>query len=200
MEAYLVPIRRWAGNPPFRGISTNIVENTIQFAKGRLSITIILLEPIADEGSFKEMLQRCETLREIDALIRHISEELYCLEDVTILDIRMLLSKRTREQFSLTEDDLEAAYDVVQEVLQMKRPEVILTLQCQTSTSKNILARELCSSFCASARVDTIHLHDHEALLVHGFHPSTYLNYANDRAAIEASKAMIRACRPGSFW
>lgn len=199
MEAYLIPIRRWAEDSRFEGISTNIVENTTQLAKGRLSITIILLEPIADEGSFEGMLQRCGTLREIDALIKHVSGGLYCLKDVTILDIRMLLSKKTREQFSLTEDDLEAAYNVVQEVIQMKRPKVILTLQCQTSTAKNILARELCSRFSTSVSVGILHLQDHEAFLVRGFHPSTYLNYVNDREERDQLRGYLRDCFEMAF-
>lgn len=199
MEAYLIPIRRWADDSRFQGISTKIVDNTIQLAKGRLSIAIILLEPIADEGSFEGMLQRCGTLREIDALIRHGSGGLYCLKDVTILDIRILLSKRTMEQFSLTEADLEAAYDVVQEVIQMKRPEVILNLQCQTSRAKNTLARELCSRFSTSVSVDTLDFHDHEAFLVRGFHPSTYLNYAKDREERDQLRGYLQDCFKMAF-
>jgi hypothetical protein len=145
------------------------------------------------------MFQRCGTLREIDALIKHVSEGLYCIKDVSILDIRMLLSKRTREQFSLTEDDLEAAYDVVEEVIQMKRPKVILTLQCQTSTAKNILARKLCSRFSTSVSVDILHLHDHEAFLVRGFHPSTYLNYANNREERDQLLGYLQDCFEMAF-
>jgi hypothetical protein len=68
MEANLIPIRGWAKDSQLRGMSQNILQSTLQLAKGQLSIVIGLLESMADEGSFKDMMRRCGTLREIDTL------------------------------------------------------------------------------------------------------------------------------------
>lgn len=188
--AYLTPIQCWAMDDRLAGISRNIIENTIRLAKGHLSIIIGLLEPIADEGSFEDMMQRSTTLREVNTLIREVSNGRYSLQDVTILDVRVMLSEKTRKKFALTDNDLEAAYEVFQKVVEMKQPHVILTLQCQTGTARNAFARKICSKFRVQYRPVIFHIRGHDTILVQGFHPSTYLKYTSNK--VECSKLRQR--------
>ncbi|KAH7061783.1 hypothetical protein BKA63DRAFT_194811 [Paraphoma chrysanthemicola] len=51
----------------------DVTKNAIRLARGRLNIIIVLLEPIADECSFDDMIRHCETLGEIDAQIKEAS-------------------------------------------------------------------------------------------------------------------------------
>jgi hypothetical protein len=178
MSDYLIPIRRWATDGRLGGISHNALENSLRLARGRLSLALILWEPIWDEGTYAEMMQRCVTLREIDALIRDLSHGRYSIEDVTLLDVRVLLSKRRMQGLTSKDDIFEAAYDVFQEVIRMKRPEVILTLQCQTSTVRNVLARQLSSKLLPGPNSDKVPVEGHTTTIIKGFHPSSYLNYS----------------------
>ena len=180
--AYLFPIRRWAMDDWLAGISRNVLENAIRLAKGRLDIVIVLLEPIADEGSFENMMRQSKALQEIKNLIEEVSNGRYSSQDVSILDVRLLISKTTIAKFLLTDNDLEAAYDVFQKVVEMKRPRVILTLQCQTSTVKNELARKVCSKFRAEPTTATLQIQGSNVVLIKGFHPSTFLNYTKSQA------------------
>jgi hypothetical protein len=177
MSDYLIPIRRWAMDGRLGGISHNALENSLRLARGRLSLALILWEPIWDEGTYAEMMQRCVTLQEINALIRNVSHGRYSIEDVTLLDVRVLLSKRRMEGLTSKDDIFEAAYDVFQEVIRMKRPDVILTLQCQTSAVRNVLARQLSSKFLSSPNSDKVLVEGHTTTVIKGFHPSLYLNY-----------------------
>jgi hypothetical protein len=124
------------------------------------------------------MMQRCATLQEIDALIRDLSHGRYSIEDVTLLDVRVLLSKRRMEGLTSKDDIFEAAYDVFQEAIRMKRPDVILTLQCQTSAVRNVLAKQLSSKFLSGPNSDKILVEGFTTTVIKGFHPSLYLNYS----------------------
>jgi hypothetical protein len=121
-------IIRWGRDDRLKGISNNIIANSLRLAQGQLSIVIVLLEPIADSGTFDEMMQRCVTLQEINSLIQTVSNEKYALKDATILDVRVLLGEERGSRYALGNDVLEAAYDVFQEVVELKSPDVILTL------------------------------------------------------------------------
>lgn len=162
-----------------------MVANALRLANGRLSIAIVLLEPSVDGGSYENMIRQSPTLREVNNLIREASNGRgrYSLEDATILDVRVLLSLGTRANLSLRDDVLEAAYDVFQEVMEIKRPDIILTLQCQTSTVRNSFARRVSSRARATSGLKTLCIKNHKAVLVRGFHPSTYLRYKSDEVA-----------------
>jgi hypothetical protein len=121
------------------------------------------------------MIQRCATLRELDTLIRGASHGKYSLEDVSVLDVRILISHERRKQFHLGSEVLEAAYDVFQEVIDLKQPDIILSLQCQTRTARNQLVSKLSASVHSGLRFELLKTGKNETRLVRGFHPSVYL-------------------------
>jgi hypothetical protein len=132
------------------------------------------------------MIQQCATLREIDALIQRVSCGMYPIEDVSIVDVRILLRKKRREQFELIGNTLESAYNVFREVMELKKPDVVLGLQCQTGTAENEFARKICSQARPKLGFKSIKIKDHSALLVLGFHPSVYLH--STKSPTETSK------------
>jgi hypothetical protein len=183
MSDYTIPIRRWATDGRLDGISHNALENTLRLARGRLSLALVLLEPIWDEGTYAEMMQCCLTLQEIDTLILDVSHGRYSLQDVTLLDVRILLSKRRMQELTSKDEIFEAAYGVFQEVIGTKRPDVILILQCQTSAVKNRLVRRLSSKFPSGPNPDKVLVEGHTTTLIKGFHPSLYLHYSKTLTA-----------------
>ncbi|KAL5423361.1 hypothetical protein PMIN06_013091, partial [Paraphaeosphaeria minitans] len=180
MAPYLSPILQWGRDNKLSGISTRVLENTLRLAKGRLQIIIVLFEPIADNDSYDTMIQRCATLREIDSLIAMVSNGKYSLDDVTVLDVRVLLSKARMERWNMGVDVVEAAYEVFQKVVEQKSPDVILTLQCQTRTAKNRLVRELCGHLREDPTMGRLRIRGHDTVIIYGFHPSIYLHYTED--------------------
>lgn len=193
MEDYIAPIRHWATNDRLKGLSHNALDNTILLARGYLPIAIVLLEPIADEGSYEQMTQRCATLQEINALIQQVSCGKYSIEDVSVVDVRVLLSQNRMAQLGLTEADVESAYSVCQEVLELKQPDVILGLQCQTSTAESKFARNICSHFKSDLIFEKLQIKGREAKFVHGFHPSVYLNHTKSPVAISTLQCRLRS-------
>ncbi|KAL5430937.1 hypothetical protein PMIN07_009768 [Paraphaeosphaeria minitans] len=166
MDAYLKPIMRWGMDDRQTGVSDNMIANALRLARGRLSIVIVLLEPIADSGTYDEMMQQCSTLREVDLLIRTASKGKYSLRDATILDVRILLSKERQGRYDLSNDVLEASYNVFEEVVELKSPNVILSLQCQTRTAKNAFARKLCSQYRDHVEIEKIQIRGHDTSVV----------------------------------
>jgi hypothetical protein len=132
------------------------------------------------------MIQQCATLREIDALIQRASCGMYSIEDVSIVDVRILPSKKRREQFELTGNTLESAYNVFREVMELKKPDVVLGLQCQTGTAENEFARKICSQARPKLGFKSIKIKDPNALLVLGFHLNLYLH--SNKSPTETSK------------
>lgn len=193
MEDYIAPIRHWATNDRLKGLSHNALNNTIRLARGHLRIVIVLLEPIADEGSYEQMTQRCATLQEINALIQQVSRGKYSIENVSVVDVRVLLSQNRMAHLGLTEADVESAHSVFQEVLELKQPDVILGLQCQTSTAENSFARRMCSHSKSDLIFETLQIKGREAKFVHGFHPSVYLNYTKNPVAISTLQLRLRS-------
>ncbi|KAF3031619.1 hypothetical protein E8E12_001008 [Didymella heteroderae] len=163
VEDYIAPIRHWATDDRLRSLSHNALNNTIQLARGHLRIAIVLLEPIADEGSYEQMTQRCATLQEINTLIQQVSCGKHSIEDVSVIDVRILLSRKRRADLGLTEADVESAHDVFQEVMDLKQPDIILGLQCQTSTAENEFARKMCSHPRSDLIFETLQIKGREA-------------------------------------
>jgi len=122
------------------------------------------------------MFDRSNTLQEIDRLIRECNSD-YSLLDVTVLDVRPLVSEKMRETLARLgqELDLNAAHRVLEEVLLLKKPDVILTLQCQTKEAESVIAKSLCGFAPGTQRPSILRLQGHDTLVFQGFHPSTYL-------------------------
>ena len=125
-------------------------------------------------------MQQCSTLREVDLIIRTASNGKYSLKDATILDVRILLSKERQGRYAPRNDVLEASYNVFEEVVELKSPNVILSLQCQTRTAENAFARKLCSRYRDHVEIKKIQVRGHDTIVVRGFHPSKYLNYTKN--------------------
>lgn len=125
------------------------------------------------------MTQQCSTLREVDLLIRTASEGKNSLR-FTILDVRILLNKERQGRYALSNDVLEASYNVSQEVVELKSPNVILSLQYQTRTAENAFEKKLCSQFRGQVEIEKIQARGHDTIVVRGFHPSKYLNYTRN--------------------
>jgi hypothetical protein len=144
---------------------------------GQLSLAIVLIEPCnSHDMSYEEMFYRSDTIRELDRLI-HASDKRYSHLDVTILDIRPLVSEEMRERLAGQglKLDLNELHDIFEQILLLKKPDVILTLQCQTKDAKSPMVRSLCGFVPGSPMPTIVRLQDHEALVFRGFHPSTYL-------------------------
>lgn len=181
------------------GVSDDMIANALRLARGHLSIVIVLLEPIADSGTYDQMMQQCSTLREVNLLIRTASDGKYSLKDATILDVRVLLSKERQGRYALSNDVLEASYNVFQEVVELKSPNVILSLQCQTKTAENVFARKLCSQFRDHVEIKKIQARGHDTIVVRGFHPSKYLNYAKNGTEWSRLRQILTNCFQSAF-
>jgi hypothetical protein len=108
----------------------NLLYNSRKLAEGKLSLAIVLIEPCRSHNmSYKEMFNRSDTLREIDRLIR-ASDSDYTHLDVTILDVRPLVSEKMRKDLARLGKELRVseAHKVFEEVLLLKKPDVILAL------------------------------------------------------------------------
>jgi hypothetical protein len=95
------------------------------------------------------------------------------------------------------------AHKVFEEVLLLKKPDVILALQCQTKNAKSPIVRSLCGFKDGTPWPSVIGLKGHEALVFRGFHPSTYLRpdyTANlDQSEIDRLKGGLRFCFRSAF-
>jgi hypothetical protein len=147
-----------------------------------------------DPGAGDETSVRkgCPTLQEIEAYIRWATRGKYGLEDVSIFDIRTLLNKWRQDKSDNRNTDLKAANSAFQAMMMAKRPDIILVLQCQGRTADNGFVRLLSSSQRAAGHARVIGLKDHEALVIKGFHPSTYLrpDYVKGRRMTEKEQKL----------
>jgi hypothetical protein len=170
-------------------ISDEAVNSNIRLACGYLKFPVIMLlnpAPKHESLPFDTMVTRCKTLRWIEDVLFGIG---LSLADVIILDICPLLGSdrikqldeegRGRKQQALSE-----AYDVTQKILEMIRPNIVISCQCSTSSSNwvaggHVITQELCSSMkSAKAReVKAVSVGDHKINVVQAYHPSVFLNH-----------------------
>ena len=79
------------------------------------------------------MFKQSPTLQEINGLIHNSDANCnHC--DVTILDLRPLISRKMRNflEEQGMRHKIDHAYDVSKAILVLKEPDVILSLQCET--------------------------------------------------------------------
>jgi hypothetical protein len=180
MSDYLQPLDDWAAtlNASSRlRVTRQALYNARKLAEGRLNLAVVLIEPCnSHDMSYEEMVNRSNTFQEIDRLIRACNSD-YTLLDVTVLDVWSLVSKKMRENLAMLgcELDINAAHGVFEEILLLKKPDVILTLQCKTKEAESPIAKSLCGFAPGTPRPSILQLQGHEALVFRGFHPSTYL-------------------------
>ncbi|KAH8704536.1 hypothetical protein GQ44DRAFT_512462 [Phaeosphaeriaceae sp. PMI808] len=208
MFDYLEPFDRWAttlnafGSPR---VTRQALYNSRELAKGRLNLVIVLIEPCnSHHMDYEQMFYRSDTLREIDRLIRAFTSR-FTYRDITILDVRPLVSENMRKSLDMLgircwEDK---AHNVFEEILLLKRPDVILALQCQTRDAKSPITRSLCGYMPANPRPSIIQLQDHQALVFRGFHPSAYLrdDYTEKLHQLEVNtrKESLHGCFRSAF-
>jgi hypothetical protein len=122
------------------------------------------------------MFCRSKTLQEVDQLIR-ASDSDYTHLDVTFLEVRLLVTEKMRDNLATLgkELDLNEGYKVFEEVLLLKKLDVILALQCTIKNAKSPIVKNLCRFTPRTPRPSIIRLQGHKSLVFRGFHPSTYL-------------------------
>jgi hypothetical protein len=150
-----------------------------------LKFPVILLlnpAPTHEDLPFDQMVKKCMTLRWIEDGLREIGLE---LADVIILDACTLLGKKYIDELAeegRKEEALSEAYDVTQKMLEMLKPNIILSCQCSTSfsdwgTGGHLIARELCSSLkrAKNKEVRKVTINDHIINVVQAYHPRSFL-------------------------
>jgi len=166
-------------------ISAEAVQSHIKLACGYLKFPIILLlnpAPTHEHLPFDQMIENCQTLNWIEDVLKEIGLE---LADVIILDACTLLGKKYIDELAeegRKEEALSEAYDVTQKMLEMLKPNIILSCQCSTSfsdwgTGGHLIARELCSSLkrAKNKEVRKVTINDHIINVVQAYHPRSFL-------------------------
>lgn len=180
MSDYLEPLDRWAASVNASNllrVTPEALYNSRMLGEGKLNLAIVLIEPCnSHDMSYDEMFYQSDTLREVDRLI-HASDSDYTILDVTVLDVTPLVSKEMRDDLLAIGYELDRGEEhaVFEQVMLLKKPDVILALQCQTKNAESPIVKSLCGFTPGTARPSIIRLQDHEALVFRGFHPSTYL-------------------------
>jgi hypothetical protein len=178
-------------------ISDHGLDSHIKLACGYLEFPVILLlnpAPNHESLPFDEMVAQCKTLRWIEDVLHGIGLN---LTDVMILDACTLLSNDyirdlAKESKEIKEQALSEAYDVTQKMLEMIKPNIIISCQCSTSFSQwgsswHVVSRELCSSISSAKEreVKKVNIGGHTVNVVQAYHPSGFLNlnrHRNSRA------------------
>jgi hypothetical protein len=203
---YLEPLDRWAATlnaSSLLRVTSQALYNSRKLAEGKLNLAIVLIEPCnSHDKSYEEMFYRSDTLQEVDRLIR-ASDGRYTLLDVTVLDVRPLVSENMKVNLARPEWENEA-HKVFEEVLLLKKPDVILSLQCQTKNAESPIIGSLCGFENGTPWPSVIGLKGHEPPPVfRGFHPSTYLrrDYTVnlDQSEIDRLKGGLRLCFRSAF-
>jgi hypothetical protein len=205
MSDWLAPLDRWAKDLGVLGLFDGLpqaISNARKLAEGRLNLVIVMIGPCNNHAitSYDEMVEKSPTLQEVRRLIRTYFD---CdIDDVSVFDIRPLISERMRNvlggEWPAWE---EKAHRVFEEMLLIKRPDVILSLQCVTKNSKSAISRSLCGNRRVSLRPRIVALGSHETLVFRGFHPSVYLrtDYAADTIDSTTSESMLSRCFKAAF-
>lgn len=174
-------------------ISDHALDSHIKLACGYLKFPVImLLNPAPNHESlpFDQMVDACDTLRWIEDVLYKIGLN---LGDVMILDACTLLSSDyirdlAKEGREIKEQALSEAYDVTQKMLEMIKPNIIVSCQCSTSFSQwgsrwHVVARELCSSIrgAKEKEVKRVSISGHTVNVVQAYHPSGFLHLNRHR-------------------
>jgi hypothetical protein len=195
------------------GISDQAVNNLVELACGYLKFPVLILlnpSPKHETLGFAEMVGVCGTLDWIQKTLEDIN---LTLADVIILDICPLLSDGCIEAIGKEKEKkkqaMYEAYDVTWQMLDMIRPNIIVSCQCSTQYVEwgdcgHPIALSLCSSM-VGARTGQIRKTDvkgHTIYVVQAYHPGGFLNYPNheDPDGVRLRKLLHRLYLPCASW
>jgi len=170
---------RWA-------IPTCAAKNFMFLATGNLKFPVLLLQnPSRDHDTldFEDMVDSCPTLVWLRDVLQALGLD---MNDVMVLDVCPLLSdswlKSVTEREA--EDAIREAYDVIERILVLLRPEILISCQCATKSWSTQLgryasdfARELGSSRSAAERKRIVRLQHREHIfnIVQAYHPRFFI-------------------------
>ncbi|KAI9780024.1 MAG: hypothetical protein M1816_003195 [Peltula sp. TS41687] len=200
MHDYIQPLQdlasRWnVSDAPFT--------NARRLAEGDLNIVIMLREPcdLAEEADYDTMVwgdasarrgtakrMGSPTLQEVDYCIRFATGERYGIEDVSVFDMSTLLSKKRQRASRTPDQDERDAHDVFWKMVVRKKPDVILVLQCEAGLSAHNQVRRLRSSQMQAGTMGVVWVEGVDALVVRGFHPSSYLRQDYNKGATDEER------------
>lgn len=192
------------------------LENATRLARGRLPFVIVLQEPCntADTMPYQQMVygdetadgnRRAErfgspTLQEVESLVKEESEGQYGLEDVSILDLHPVHSRRAQaytDAATLAEGRRAFVRALWKKVREHKSV-VIVVLTCKASDTVQVLESSM-KNAGTSTKV-RVHFRDEtrRCTIIKGFHPSTYLrnDYNSEWSVTEinTARAVLRHC------
>jgi len=195
-------------------ISDEAINSHVKLACGYLKFPVIMLlnpAPTHERLPYEQMVAGCATLIWIDDVLLDLGLK---LSDIIILDACTLLGKdriRELERDSPAKRDqaISEAYDVTQRMLEMIKPNVVISCQCSTSWSDwsaggHLVALEFCSSIksARAGEVRKVAINDHEINVVQGYHPSGFLNrrYHHDPSGRLLKERLQKMYAPCASW
>ncbi|QLI72609.1 uncharacterized protein G6M90_00g083700 [Metarhizium brunneum] len=188
MSGCLSVLERWAAEIKLCGaeeVTLQALANSLKLAEGTLNILIVMIEPCNNHATvdYETMVARSPSLQELDRLIRKYGTN-RGIAAVPILDVRPLISKAMGTAIGNRWPTWEVrAYEVFEDILRHKKPDVILSLQRVTKDADSLPCKSL-SDQAWSPRPDIVRLANRTAILFRAFHPSSYLrpNYTANKA------------------
>lgn len=179
MSECLSVLKRWAAEIELcsaEEVTLQALANSLKLAEGTLNILIVMIEPCNNHATvdYETMVARSPSLQEVDRLIRKYGTN-RGIAAVPILDVRPLISKAMGTAIGKIWPTWEVrAYEVFEDILRHKKPDVILSLQRVTKDANSPLCKSL-SNQAWSPRPDIVRLANRTAILFRAFHPSSYL-------------------------
>lgn len=118
-----------------------------------------------------KVIEVSETLQAVNHLLWEGDRD---LENTCVFDVRPFRSDcgRRKELDGVEEENDELAYDVVKQMLELLQPQIFVACQYQTDSSKNPVAKILCSAVGKCENTKTLPLDNPLATIVYAFHPS----------------------------
>lgn len=179
MSGCLSVLERWAAEIELCGaeeVTLQALANSLKLAEGTLNIVIVMIEPCNNHATvdYETMVARSPSLQEVDRLLRKYGTN-RGIAAVPVLDVRPLISEAMRTAIGNRWPTWEErAYEVFEDILCQKKPDVILSLQRVTKDANALLCKSL-SDQDSSPRPNIVRLANRKVILFRAFHPSSYL-------------------------
>jgi hypothetical protein len=190
------------------GISDKAVDSHIKLACGYLKFPILMLlnpYPYHEVLSFDEMVRRCRTLGWLQEILQEINLK---LGDIMILDVCTLLGDLRIKNLDEKERNkaMSDAYDVTWQMLEMTKPNIIISCQCKTMDffwggGMHVAAQRLCSSIRDAGKVKKTDINGHAINVIQAYHPGGFLNHDHpDPGGIRLKKLLHQVYLPCAVW